>query len=299
MKSFEGVLPALVTPLREDGSLNGEALEALLARCYSCGVDGVYACGQSGEGLQLPPALRRQVCEIVVRNSPRETLVVVHVGAASTADAVALAKHAARTGAAAVSSLPPGGSYGFEEIKAYYRDLAAAAGVPALLYYFPEFGPAIQTLEQLLELCALPGVAGLKFTDFDLYRLAELRRAGHAVFNGRDEVFAAGLLMGANGGIGSFYNLAPATFVAIRQCACRGDWAEARRLQLRVNELIRLTLRYPALSAIKRLLASSGIDAGLCVKPRRELTSEECSGLHQDLAAAGFIPDHFARGAVE
>ncbi len=296
--NLEGILPAVVTPFDQAGTLQPAALEALLQRIYDCGADGVYACGQTGEGLLMAPAVRETVAEIAVRNSPKDALVVIHVGAASTADAVRLARHAVKVGAAAVSSLPPAGAYRFEEIQAYYRDIAAAAGIPVLVYYFPEVAPAVNTLEQILALCEIPGVAGLKFTDFDLYRLAEIRRASRVVFNGRDEVLAAGLLMGANGGIGTFYNLVPRTFADIRGAAARGDWAEARRLQDSVNRLIRLTLRYPMLPAVKRMLAWSGIAAGECLKPRLAMSGGQEESLHKDLMAAGFTPEMFARGTA-
>ena len=90
-------------------------------------------------------------------------------------------------------------------------------------------------VEQLEELCSLPNVIGVKFTDFDLYRMAAVARPGRAVFNGRDEVLAAGLLMGADGGIGSFYNLAPDLFVALYDAAVAGRWDEARAIQQRIN----------------------------------------------------------------
>lgn len=293
---INGILPALVTTFHDDGTLNTAALEALLERLYSCGAHGVYACGQTGEGLLAPAEIRRQVCEVAVRNSPKGARVVVHVGAANTSEAVALAVHAARSGAAAVSSLPPAGSFSFAEVRAYYRDLAAAVDAPVLVYYFPEAGPSIRTLEQILELCSIPGVAGLKFTDFDLYRLGEIRRGGHIVFNGRDEVLAAGLYMGANGGIGSFYNLVPRTFVEIHNAAAKGDWTAARRLQDQVNRLIRLTLDYPLLPALKRALTWSGIEAGPCLKPRLGLTAAQEEEFRKRLAAAGFSPEGFARG---
>ena len=295
---LHGILPALVTPFDGAGGLRVEALEKLLARLYQHGVDGVYACGQTGEGLLMAPAAREQVAEVAVKHSPKGAQVVIHVGASCVADALRLARHAQHTGASAVSSLPPAGAFSFEEIHAYYRDLAASVEIPVLVYYFPEVAPSIRTLEQILSVCEIEGVVGLKFTDFDLYRLGEIRRAGYTVLNGRDEVLAAGLLMGANGGIGSFYNLVPRTFADIQSASVRGDWAEARRLQDGVNRLIRLTLRYPVFPAVKWILGWSGIDAGPCLKPRLPLTSELAARLESDLVESGFTPQSFAQGVI-
>jgi N-acetylneuraminate lyase len=293
---LQGILPALVTPFHEDGSLNTPAYEKLLARVHDSGAHGVYVCGQTGEGLVTPAPVRQLACEVAVRNAPAGAHTMVHIGSAATAEAVGLARHAARAGATAISSLPPAGSLTFDEIHGYYQDLAAAADVPLLVYFFPEVSPAIKTLEQILALCEIPGVVGLKFTDFDLYRLAEIRRTGALVFNGRDEVLAAGLYMGANGGIGTFYNLIPRTFVAIQAAADRADWAEARRLQDYVNRLIRISLGYPVLAAVKRMMIWSGIDAGECLKPRAGVTDHLWSKLQAELTAAGYTAESFARG---
>ena len=186
MSQFRGVLPAVLTPLRDGEEFAPAAFERLLERLYDTGVHGMYVSGQTGEGLLQPVSMRRQVTEVAARNTPRGRSVIIHVGAASTTDAVALARHAASCGVSAVSALPPAGSYSFREVKAYYEAIAAAAGIPLLVYYFPEVSRAIASLDHILELCAIPGVIGLKFTYFDLYKLSLIRRAGHTIFSGRD-----------------------------------------------------------------------------------------------------------------
>lgn len=287
---ISGILPAIVTPVEEDCRLNTRSFELLLARLYEAGSHGVYVCGQTGEGLTLPIEVRERAAEAAVANSPAGRAVVVHVGASNTADAIRLARHASRAGADAISSLPPAGS-SFAEVRGYYEALAAATDLPVLVYYCPEISSAIQTTEEILELCSLPGVVGLKFTDFDLYRLSLLQRAGSLILNGRDEVLAAGLLMGAHGGIGSFYNLAPELFVAVYDHARAGRWQEARAVQDKINDLIRAVLQFPMLAAIKRLLSWSGIDCGFPVPPRRALTAAEEAALRKALILAGFEPE--------
>jgi N-acetylneuraminate lyase len=206
---FEGILPAVVTPFDAEMRFAPAALEALLERLFATGIHGVYVCGQTGEGGRQPVAQRKLVAETAVRSTPRGRAVVVHVGGGSLADAIELARHAARAQAHAVSSLPPAGQDDPRAILEYYRALAAASDLPLLVYYFPDISPAIRSRELVFDLVALPNVIGLKFTDFNLYLLAQLRRQGVIVFNGRDEVLLAGLLMCASGGIGSFYNLVP------------------------------------------------------------------------------------------
>jgi len=201
---------------------------------------------------------------------------------------VALARHAAKAGAAAVSSLPPFGVYGFAEIKEYYRAIADASDVPLLVYYFTPLAGGITHIDQLLELCSVPNVAGLKFTDSDMYKLSELVRSGAVVFNGSDEMLSAGLLRGAHGGIGSIYNLVPEMFVELYDLAVAGKWAEASALQDRINDLIRVILRYPVNPAVKTLLRWGGIDCGPCLKPRRDLTADELLDLRTRISATPY-----------
>jgi N-acetylneuraminate lyase len=284
MPDFHGILPAIVTPLDHNERFRPDAFAKLTERLYQAGVYGLYVCGQTGEGLQQSLEQRKEVADAAVRLSPRGKVVIVHVGAHSTAEALELTRHASKVGAHAISSLPPAGNYSFAEIREYYRVLAAESEVPLLVYYFPSIAPAIQTTEQVLELCHLPNVAGIKFTDSDFFRLWAIRRSGSIVFNGSDEMLVAGLIMGANGGIGSIYNVIPEHFVALYEHATAGRWDEAREVQNQINELIEVILRYPVNASVKAILNWSGIDCGKCIAPRRALSEREETDLQAAVA---------------
>jgi N-acetylneuraminate lyase len=275
MVELKGIFPALVTPVNSDGEFQAKPYEQLLKRVYKANIQGVYVCGQTGEGFQLSLDSRRTATECAVQNSPADTKVIVHVGTPITADAVALAKHAAESGAHLVSSLPPVGNYSFEEIKSYYEAIAQASELPVMIYYFPSLAPAIRTTEQVLELCAIDNVMGLKFTDSDFFRLWSIRQSGAAVFAGSDEMLISGLVMGANGGIGSTYNLIADSFVELYQHAASGSWEDARTVQNKINGFIQALLRYPIHPVIKQILSWTGIDSGSCILPRRSLTLAE------------------------
>lgn len=274
MTSLRGILPAIVTPLAADGELCTSAFENLIARMYEAGCDGLYVCGNTGEGMQLPAAIREKAAEIALANSPAGKQVIVHVGAYCLNEAIRLTRHASRLGVSAVSSLPPGASYNFGETRRWYEALAHESTVPFLVYHFPSLSQPM-SVEQLEALCGIPGVAGLKFTSFDLYTLRLLAAGGHVVFNGHDEVLAAGLLMGAHGGIGSTYNVMPELFVRLFREAGAGNWNEAIRIQDEINRVIRVLLRYPLVSALKQILTWQGIECGQAVSPRDGLTGEQ------------------------
>jgi N-acetylneuraminate lyase len=285
--ALSGIFPALVTPMDESGVFLPAAMERLCGALYAAGIDGLYVCGQTGEGLQQTPAQRKAVLEAAVKATPPGRTVIAHVGAASTSDAVDLARHAEAAGAHAVSSLPPGGAYSMEEVQAYYQAIAGATGLPLLIYFFPTFAANPRTLADLSRLCEIKGVAGLKFTSMDLYMLGELKRTGAVVFNGYDEILAAGLLMGADGGIGSFYNVAPEWFVDVYRKAQAGDWHGARAAQERVNSLVSIGLGFPVHAAVKEMLRWQGLDCGVCAAPRRQLTPAERAELIEALETTG------------
>ncbi len=287
---LRGIFPAIVTPFGADGEFATGTFERLLAHLYETGVHGVYVCGQTGEGVLQTVSMRQQVAETAIRCSPKDRAVVLHVGATRLKDAIQLARHAEQIGASAVSSLPPAGHYNFAELRGYYAQLAAATSLPLLVYYYPEASRIDITLDQLLDFCTIPNVVGLKFTDFDLYKLHQIRQSGKLIFNGRDEVLAAGLLMGASGGIGTFYNLVPELFLQIYECAQSGKWDHARRAQDQVNELIRITLQFPMLSAVKTMLKWQGFDCGLCLPPRQNLTHEQEQQLRSLIEKSSLSP---------
>jgi N-acetylneuraminate lyase len=287
---LRGVFPAIVTPFDSNGEFATETFERLMAHLYETGVHGIYVCGQTGEGVLQPVHMRQQVAETAVRCSPQDRTVIIHVGATRLADAIELARHAERIKASAISSLPPAGNYTFRELRGYYEQLAQATSLPLLIYYYPEASRIEVTLDHLLELCEIPNVVGLKFTDFNLFKLHQISQSGKVIFNGRDEVFAAGLLMGAGGGIGSFYNLLPEFVLRIYETALSGKWDEARAAQDQLNELIRITLQFPMLSAVKTMLKWQGFDCGPCLAPRENLTEDGMLRLHTMLQKSSLSP---------
>ena len=233
--NFHGILPAVVTPFDEHGNFAPAAFERLLERLYAAGIDGLYVNGQTGEGLLQPVEQRKRVAEAALRFTPKGKSVIVHVGAHRAADAVELARHAATIGVHAVSSLPPPGPCSLGEVRAYYEAIAAVSDLPVLVYYYPEICPSVHGAQQMLQLLEIPHVIGLKFSDLDLYTLSLLKRRDCVIFNGRDEVFIAGLLMGADGGIGSFYNLIPELLVEAFSLVRQNRWEEARQVQWRIQ----------------------------------------------------------------
>jgi N-acetylneuraminate lyase len=281
--ALDGIYPAIVTPLTSDGKLATEVLVRLLGRLLAAGVDGVYAAGSTGEGVRMSLPDREALVSCLMSHMPKDKKLLVHVGAARVEDAIRLAEHAAKAGAHAVSSLPPKSE--FPELRSYYRELAQHSPLPLIVYYFPEASPgAFQEPGELEEICTLPNVPAVKFTDFNLFLLQRITQLGKVVYNGRDEVLAAGLLMGARGGIGSTYNLVPEAYVALYRHTLRGEWEKARHLQQVLNELIATLIKYPFLPALKAALATLGFECGPVLNGERFQTATQQQQFLSELA---------------
>lgn len=285
---ISGILPALATPLDSSGAIRTEVAAQLVKHLYREGVDGLYVGGQTGEGWQINPYERKLLTEIAVRNSPAGKHVIVHVGAMRIAEAIDLAQHAAATGATAVSSLPPPGAANAAELVDWYRRLAAGSPLPLYVYYFPSLSPAVKSSADLEALCRIENVAGLKYTADNLDWMAETVRLGANVLFGRDEVLATGLLAGAHGGIGTYYNVVPRWFLDLYAAAKAGEWEQAARTGERIRRLIQICLRYPAVSGCKVILRWQGFDCGPVLSPRLNLSEEQEAALRAGLIAAGF-----------
>jgi N-acetylneuraminate lyase len=280
-----GMYFAFVTPLDEQGRFVESVAERMLGHLLDTGMDGTYAGGSTGEGPLMSVDQRMRLVDCIAKNMPKEKKLIVHVGAAAVEDAIRLANHAADAGAAAVSSLPPAGE--FSEVLPYYEMLAEKSPLPLILYYFPKVAPtAFLTPGDLLKVADLPNVVGVKFTDFNLFLLEELTLRGKIAFNGYDEVLVAGRLMGAQGGIGSTYNVMPHALVALYRATQAGNWQKARSIQVHVNHVIRVLMRYPWLPSIKAVMRRKGFECGPTLNRERFRDAQQEQQLFREFDTA-------------
>ena len=258
---FAGMYAALLTPLDKDRRLNHTMAQSLLNHLCSSGLDGVYVAGTTGEGKLLSLDTRKALVECLMEALPADKHLFVHVGTPNVSDAIKLAEHAAVKGVHAISSLPPAGDA--REVKAFYEELARHSPLPLILYYFPKVAPlAFQNPQELLDVCDLPNILGVKFTDFNFYLLNKLVRRGKLVFNGYDEALAPGLLMGAQGGIGTTYNMLAEVYLEIFRASQTDDWEKARSLQVKANDTLDILFRYPFFPAVREAVRHLGFDCG-------------------------------------
>ena len=292
MRQFRGVYPAIVTPFTDAGVLNREAIEKLVAFQLDAGVDGFYVGGATGECLLQDVPTRAAMAKRVVDEVRGRAKVIVHVAACTTADAVTLAREAADAGADAVAALPPiFYKVGFDGIHRYYRAIAEAVDVPTLVYYLPALSGVAFSREEIGRLLEIPGVCGLKFSDYNLFLLHSIREhyPQATVFSGNDEVFLPALVMGTHGSIGMTLNFMPEIYVGLYRAYGQGDLAEAQRLQFQANRVIEILLRYGSFGATKAILKMRGIDCGQPREPLMPLEDSQYESLQRELEAIQFI----------
>jgi N-acetylneuraminate lyase len=240
---FGGIWPAVLTPLTETGEPNLPQVDRLVELFIQQGLGGLYICGSSGQWPLLDGTARRRIVERVVAAAGGRIPVMVHVGAATTDEAVAHAQHAAQIGADAVSSVAPiyypaGPDVVFE----HYRRIGAATPLPLYVYHHQAVNTLALDAEAYVDrLLALPHIAGMKVTDQNMYLFGQIHAcAGDRLqlFSGADELFCHAALSGAMGAIGLFYNVWGPACQQVRAAFVNGSFELGRRFMLTFQRVI-------------------------------------------------------------
>ncbi len=290
---FSGIFAALITPFTKTGEVNKQAIKDSVDYLLSKGINGFYVCGGTGEGLLLTEKERNLVLDTTVSQVNHAVPVIAHVGAPSTQEAEALAKHAAANGADAVASIPPiYYSVGREGIVEYYRRLAEAAGNPVFFYNLPASTNFSLNADLASTLFQQNIIQGVKYTSSDMLNLRIIMDAcGQKlkVFSGPDEMLLPFLTMDVLGGIGATFNCMPEIFVGIYQSWKNGEIEKAKQLQVKANRVISAFIKYGVIGAVKASMGFLGIDCGDPRGPLPSLSDEQKENLKNDLREVGFF----------
>ena len=278
---FEGILPAIVSPCDEKDIFLEDVFAAHAKYLYKQGINGLYVCGATGEGHRMRLKERKRAAELAVEVSKEfPGTVIIHIGTPGSRDAIELAEHATKIGADAVASMPPPGLNHLQLVN-YYKDICSASQLPVFVYHIPCLTHYTFTLEEILQLVDIKGVAGLKFTDWNLFLMKQiiLARPNLVIFNGFDEVLLPGLLYGANGGIGSWYNVFPKLFLEIYRSVKNEEIRRALECQNAFNSLIDICQRH----IIELLLKEGGTGPHCFRRPRATIKKEILKEILPDL----------------
>ena len=286
--AFDRLWSALLTPTREDESVNYDALERIVDRQIEEGAEGFYCCGSSGEALLLTLEERKQVLEHTVKAANGRVPVISHVGTIRTADAIELARHALDHGAMAVSMIPPYYyKFSMDDIIGYYEAVIdALPHAPVIVYNIPQFTGVEFSKDNAGRLLANENIVGIKHTSTNLYSLERIGQAfpDKALINGFDEQFLGALAMGARATIGTTVNLFAPLFHKVREAYNAGDMALALRWQRAINLRVEATVKIGIFNAMKYGWTLRGIDCGFCRAPFRPLDADARRAMAELLA---------------
>lgn len=284
---FEGVYSATFSIYDKNMNVMKGSVQQLIDYNLKNGIKGFYVGGNTGECTVLPNKTRKQMLEAVKEASASDTKLIAHVGAGHLDDVEDLIAHAETVGVDAIASLPPSLTtyYKADEIVEYYKYIASLTKKPVLAYVTPVLN--CDPVWYANEIMKVENIVGIKLSIPNYYLFEQLKRINDGninILNGPDECMLSGLAMGADGAIGSTYNLLPDTACKIYDCFKEGNMTEALEHQKKMNRAIdvlvgRNIARWK--SALKRL----DIDPGYTVFPAYQQTAEEEKELFAKLDA--------------
>lgn len=293
-RELKGIIVAMITPMHEDESVDVEGLKAVTRYLIGHGVHGLFPGGSQGEFYSLSHEERRRVLEVTREAAGDDVFVVAHVGAVTTREAVALARHAEDVGADAVAACTP---YFIkpsqEELYGYYRDICDAVSLPVLAYdNVGRTGVSLPPALVARIARTTPNFVGIKDSSGDLTQLAEhirLSPPGFRAFVGRDSLIYAALLHGGVGAVTATANVVPGLAVAIYDAVQSGDLERARELQQKLLP-VRLAFglgTFPVV--VKEAMRMIGQPAGPARDPVGPMSDQARAELSAVLKGAGVL----------
>ena len=288
---FKGVFPALITPLTDKEKLNTRALGNLIDYEIAQGAQGFYIGGATGEGLLLDIPERKKLCEKAIERIGADKTKIVHITDMNFRNTIKLAQHARDCGADAISSIAPlYFKYDENEIFEYYKAIAESVDIPLIIYYTAAAGVNI-SLDLFTRLFKIGNITGVKWTSSNYYEMISLKEKCPDVniFNGPDEMLICGLSAGADGGIGSTYNIIFPLINEVYESFRAGNTEAAQEAQKKADKIIRVILKYSVIPVVKAVLEERGLEVGNASFPMVRYTEKQRAQILKDLSKAGFV----------
>lgn len=243
LEKYKGIIPAFYACYDENGAISPERVRALTEYHIKKGVKGVYVNGSSGECIYQSVEDRKITLENVMAAAKGKLTVIAHVACNNTKDSVELAKHAESLGVDAIAAIPPIYFHLPEyAIAAYWNAMSQAApNTDFIIYNIPQLAGVALTQSLFAEMRKNPRVIGVKNSSMPVQDIQMFKAAGgddYIIFNGPDEQFISGRVIGADGGIGGTYGVMPELFLKMDELVKAGRLAEAMPVQYAANEII-------------------------------------------------------------
>ncbi|GFI42585.1 N-acetylneuraminate lyase [Lachnospiraceae bacterium] len=243
LSKYKGVIPAFYACYDQEGNISPEGVQALTRYFVEKGVKGLYVNGSSGECIYQSVEDRKLVLENVMKAAEGKLTIIAHVACNNTKDSMELARHAQSQGVDAIAAIPPIYFHLPEHaIAKYWNDISSAApDTDFVIYNIPQLAGVALTMGLFAEMRKNPKVIGVKNSSMPVQDIQMFKQAAgedYIIFNGPDEQFISGLVIGAEGGIGGTYGAMPELFLKLEEYVKSNEMIQARKLQHTVNEII-------------------------------------------------------------
>ncbi len=261
-QDLQGSIPALITPMK-DGVVDEVAFRRLVRWQIAEGSNGLVPCGTTGESPTLSHDEHMRVIDLCIEEAGGRVPVIAGAGSNSTAEAIALTRHAKEAGADAVLSVT--GYYNKPSQEGLYRHYAAiaeAVDIPIVLYNIPARAIVEIGVETMARLSQLPNIVGTKDATANLARVLRERAAcgpAWVQLSGEDGTALAYMIQGAQGCISVTANVAPRLCSEFQRAAREGQWTKALALQKKLMPLHDAMFCQPSPAPVKYAASLLGL----------------------------------------
>lgn len=290
---FTGAGVAIVTPMKEDGSVDYEVLAKLVEDQITGGTDAIIACGTTGESATLSHEEHVRVMDFIIRRVNGRVPVVAGTGSNDTAYALELSLEAQKAGADGLLMVTP---YYNKTSQAglirHFTYVADRVELPIILYNVPSRTGCNIKPETFLALSKHPNIVAVKEAAGDIAAVADIAAlCGDelAVYSGNDDQILPILALGGKGVISVLSNILPRETHEICATFFRGDLEASRRMQLRYMELIHALFSDVNPIPVKEAMNQMGMNAGPCRLPLVEMSDSGKAHITAVLKKYGLI----------
>ena len=282
---FTGSITALITPMREDGVIDQDAYARLIEWQIAEGTSGVVPVGTTGESATLTHDEHRMCVRLAVEVAARRVPVIAGAGSNSTAEAIALTRHAEQAGADAALVVTPYYNKPTQQgLYLHYTAIADAVGLPLIIYNIPSRSVVDMAVATMARLADHRNIIGVKDATANLARPIQTRLACGTKFcqlSGEDATAVAFLAAGGVGCISVTANVAPRACAAVQRSWAEGNVAEAIALQDKLMPLHEALFVESNPAPVKHAAKLLGFGSGFCRPPLAPLSPSACLAVEQ------------------
>ena len=300
-QQFRGIIPPMVTPLKEWDTLDQDGMVRLIDHILSGGVHGLFLLGTTGEAPSLSHRLRKEIVQRAMDQIKERIPVLVGITDTSFDESINLAEYAAEKGASAVVLAPP---YYFPagqlELLEYLEHLVPRLPLPLFLYNMPTHTKLFFEPETVKAASEIPGVIGLKDSSANMVYFHQLQQIfkdqnDFRLFIGPEELLGETLVLGGHGGVCGGGNLIPELYVELYEKSIEGDFKKMGILHERIMQIsttIYSVGKYKSsyLKGLKCSLALMGICDDFMAEPFHRFRVSERNVIRQYLIDLGLSP---------